>query len=82
MVCFTTFTFGSTFASYGSDILSIVLFLQNFLNGNIFNSEEQIILTVEEFFEYKPTEHYTDGVQKLPEGWEKIIKNKGEYILI
>ena len=55
--------------------------LQNFLNGNIFKLEEQVRQTVEEFLEYKPTAFYTDGVHKLPEGWEKVIQNNGEYII-
>ena len=42
--------------------------LQNFLNGKIFKSEEQVRQTVEEFFENKPTALYTDDIHKLPEG--------------
>ena len=47
----------------------------------VFKSEEKIRQTVEEFFEYKPIAIYRDGFLKLPERWEKVIKNNGEYII-
>ncbi|CAK9829695.1 Histone-lysine N-methyltransferase SETMAR [Anthophora retusa] len=55
--------------------------LQNFLNGKTFNSEEQVSQAVENFFQSKPTTSYKEGIDKLPEGWEKIIHNSGEYII-
>ena len=51
------------------------------MNGKIFKFEEQVRQTVEKFFEYKPTALYMDGIHKLPEDWEKIIKNNGENII-
>ena len=41
--------------------------LQNFLNGKIFKSQEQVRQAVEEFFESEPTAFYMDGIHKLLE---------------
>ena len=55
--------------------------LQNFLNGETFNSEEKVCQAVENFFQSKPTTFYKEGIDKLPERWEKVIRNNGEYIM-
>ena len=70
---------------YSSDLAQTdyLLFrsLQNFLNGKIFRSQEQGRQAIEEFFESTPTAFYMDGIHKLPEGWEKIIMNYGDFII-
>ncbi|KOX68861.1 Histone-lysine N-methyltransferase SETMAR [Melipona quadrifasciata] len=43
--------------------------LQNFLNGKIFNSHEQVSQAVENFFQSKP-------IDKLPGRWKRVIHNK------
>ncbi|XP_014609810.1 PREDICTED: histone-lysine N-methyltransferase SETMAR-like [Polistes canadensis] len=55
--------------------------LKNFLNGKTFKSEEQVNQAVENFFQSKPTTFYKEGIDKLPERWEKVIHNNGEYII-
>jgi len=33
------------------------------------------------FLNNKPQKFYTDGIMKLPEKWQKIIDNNGQYVL-
>lgn len=58
--------------------LSFFLFLV-FLNGKIFNSEEQVSQAIENFLQSKPTTFYKKGIDKLPKKL-KIIHNS-EYII-
>ncbi|KAG5316799.1 SETMR methyltransferase, partial [Acromyrmex insinuator] len=36
---------------------------------------------LKKFFADKPQKFYTDGIMKLPEKWQKVIDNNGQYIL-
>ncbi|EFN76697.1 hypothetical protein EAI_17499, partial [Harpegnathos saltator] len=55
--------------------------LQNYLNGKNFDSLEALKNGVSSFFESKPCSFYDRGIRMLPERWEKIIENDGEYII-
>lgn len=55
--------------------------LQNFLDGKKFTDKTAAENGVSEFFESKPQKFYYDGIMKLPEKWQKVIDNNGQYVL-
>ena len=55
--------------------------LQNSLNGKNFNSLEDCKRHMEQFFAQKDKKFWEDGIMKLPEKWQKVVEQKGEYIV-
>jgi len=55
--------------------------LQNSLNGRRFTSEEDIKRHLKQFFSEKDKKFYERGIMKLPERWQKIVDQKGQYII-
>ena len=55
--------------------------LQSSLNGKIFNSLEDCKRHLEQFFAQKDKKFWEDGIMKWPEKWEKVVEQKGEYIV-
>ena len=55
--------------------------LQNPLNGKNFNSLEYCKRHLEEFFVQKDKKFWEDGIMKLPEKWQKVVEQKGDYIV-
>lgn len=55
--------------------------LQNHLNGQKFNCLEAVKNGLDEFFAQKSRGFYTSGIMKLPERWQKIIDQNGQYII-
>lgn len=55
--------------------------LQNFLNGKKFNDRSEVETALREFFDCKPPSFYRKAIESLPERWEEVIDNNGEYIL-
>ena len=51
--------------------------LQNFLKGKNFNSLEDC----KQFFARKDKKFWEDGIMKLPEKWQKVEEQKGEYVV-
>uniref|UniRef100_A0A8C6C1N4 Histone-lysine N-methyltransferase SETMAR n=1 Tax=Monodon monoceros TaxID=40151 RepID=A0A8C6C1N4_MONMO len=54
--------------------------LQNSLNGKNFNSLEDCKRHLEQFFAQKDKKFWEDGIMKLPEEWQKVVEQKGEYV--
>ena len=54
--------------------------LQNSLNGKNFNSQG-CKRHLEQFFAQKDKKFWEDGIMKLPEKWQKVVEQKGEYIV-
>ena len=54
--------------------------LQNSLNGKIFGSLEDRKRHLEQFFAQKDKKFQEGGIMKLPEKWQKVVEQKGEYI--
>ena len=54
--------------------------LQNSLNGKNFNSLEDCKRHLEQFFAQKGKKFWEDGIVKLPEKWQKVVEQEGEYI--
>ena len=48
--------------------------LQNSLNGKNFNSLEDCIRHLEQFFVQKDKKFWEDGIMKLPEKWQKVVE--------
>ena len=55
--------------------------LQNSLNGKNFNSLEHCKRHLEQFFAQKDKKFGEDGIMKLPENWQKVLEQKGEYVV-
>ena len=55
--------------------------LQNSLNGKNFNSLEDCKRHLEQFFAQKDKKFWEDGITKLPEKWQKVVEQKGEYVV-
>ena len=55
--------------------------LQNSLKGKIFNSLEDFKRQLEQFFAQKDKKFWEDGIMKLPEKWQKVVEQKGEYVV-
>ena len=53
--------------------------LQNSLNGKNFNSLEDCKRHLEQFFAQKDKKFWEDGIMKLPEKWQKVVEQNGEY---
>ena len=70
---------------YSPDIASLDFHLfqssQNTLNGKNFNSLEDCKRHLEQFFSQKDKKFWEDGIMKLPEKWQKVVEQKGEYIV-
>ena len=55
--------------------------LQNSLNGKNFNSLEDCKRHLEQFFAQKDKKFWEDGIMKLPEKWQKVVEQNGEYVV-
>ena len=55
--------------------------LQNSLNGKNFSSLEDCKRHLEQFFARKDKKFWEDGIMKLPEKWQKVVEQNGEYIV-
>ena len=55
--------------------------LQNSLNGKNFNSLEDCKRHLEQFFAQKDKKLWEDGIMKLPEKWQKVMEQNGEYVV-
>lgn len=68
---------------YSPDIAPTDYHLFNSLSSAMtdieFENEAELDLWIHDFFSSKPHEFYSDGIQKLPEKWQKVIENDGDY---
>ena len=55
--------------------------LQNSLNGKNFNSLGDCKRHLEQFFAQKDKKFWGDGIMKLPEKWQNVVEQKGEYVV-
>ena len=47
--------------------------------GTNFSNVDQVGEFVENLFTSKPAEVYTKGIEELPDKWQQVIANDGEY---
>ena len=45
-----------------------------------FNSLEDCKRHLEQFFAQKDKKFWEDGIMELPEKWQKVVEQRGEYI--
>lgn len=55
--------------------------LQNYLTGKKFTSFEAVSKAVAEYFVSKDEDFYARGIDKLPERWQRVVTNNGNYII-
>ena len=55
--------------------------LQNFLNGKNFIDDEEVENHLHQFFSEKDHTFYEEGIMKLPQRWQTVIKQSGNYII-
>jgi histone-lysine N-methyltransferase SETMAR len=55
--------------------------LQNALRGVTFNNDEELQNWLENWFASKDAAFYRRGIEKLPERWEEVVNNGGEYVI-
>ena len=56
-------------------------YLQNSLNGKIFNDDESVESHLVQFFVDNNQKFYERGIMKWPERWKKVIEQNGKYII-
>ena len=55
--------------------------LQNSLNGKNFSSLEGCKRHLEQFWAQKDKKFWEDGIINLPEKWQKVVEQNGEYVV-
>ena len=55
--------------------------LQNSVNGKNFNSLEDCKRHLVQVFAQEDKKFWEDGIMKLPEKWQKVVEQKGEYVV-
>ncbi|GFT80519.1 histone-lysine N-methyltransferase SETMAR [Trichonephila clavipes] len=55
--------------------------LQNFLDSKTFTSNEEVKNHLDQFFASKDQKFYERGIKLLPERWQKVLDQNGQYII-
>ncbi|GFV49897.1 histone-lysine N-methyltransferase SETMAR [Trichonephila clavipes] len=55
--------------------------LQNFLDGKTFTSNEEVKNHLDQFSASKDQKFYERGIMLLPERWQKVLDQNGQYII-
>ncbi|GFU79175.1 mariner Mos1 transposase [Trichonephila clavipes] len=55
--------------------------LQNYLDGKIFTSNEEVKNHLDQFFASKDQNFYERGTMLLPEKWQTMLYQNGQYII-
>jgi transposase len=55
--------------------------LSNNLRGVCFNNDAELQNWLDEFLMAKPADFFKSGIENLPERWESVVNNGGEYII-
>ncbi|GFT51043.1 histone-lysine N-methyltransferase SETMAR [Trichonephila clavipes] len=53
----------------------------NFLDGKTFTSNEEVKNHLDQFFASKDQKFYERGIMLLPEKWQKVLDQNGQYII-
>ncbi|GFU16048.1 histone-lysine N-methyltransferase SETMAR [Trichonephila clavipes] len=54
---------------------------QNFLDGKTFTSNEEVKNHLDQFFASKDQKFYERGIMLLPERWQKVLDQNGQYVI-
>lgn len=55
--------------------------LANNIQGKTFADEEDLGIWLNKYFDSRPGEFWKNGINKLPERWEYVLNNGGDYII-
>jgi histone-lysine N-methyltransferase SETMAR len=55
--------------------------LSNNLRGISFNNNSGLQNWLDDFFTAKPADFFKHEIENLPERWEAVVNNEGEYII-
>jgi hypothetical protein len=55
--------------------------LSNNLRGVSFSNDAELQNWLDDFLTAKPADFFKRGIGTLPERWEAVVNNKGEYII-
>jgi histone-lysine N-methyltransferase SETMAR len=55
--------------------------LSNNLHGISFNNDAELQNLLDDFFTAKLADFFEHGIENLPERWEAVVNNGGEYII-
>jgi hypothetical protein len=55
--------------------------LSNNLRGVFLKNDAEIQNWLDEFFTIKPADFFKRGIENLPERWEAVVNNGGEYVI-
>ncbi|XP_024222499.2 histone-lysine N-methyltransferase SETMAR isoform X1 [Bombus impatiens] len=55
--------------------------LKDFLRDRKSKSVNEVKNGLEEYFKSKPREFWKNGIMRLPERWQKVVEQKGSYII-
>jgi len=55
--------------------------LQHFMADKDYKDKDDVNTAISDFFASKPKSFYRDGIQALPQRWETVIENDGQYII-
>jgi hypothetical protein len=53
----------------------------NNLRGVSFYNDAELQNWLDDFFTVKPADFFKRGIENLPERWEAVVNNGGEYII-
>ena len=74
-----------TYSPYSPDLVPsnyyLFLFLKNFLLNRKFQLVNEVKNGLEEYFKSKPREFWKNGIMRLPERWQKMVEEKGSYVI-
>jgi hypothetical protein len=62
-------------------VYHLFLSLSNNLRGDFFNNNAELQNWLDEFFTAKPADFFKRLIENLPERWEAVVNNGGEYII-
>jgi hypothetical protein len=69
------------FPDHASSHYHLFRFLSNNLRGVSFNNDAELQNWLDDFFTTKPADFFKRGIGNLPERWETVVNNGGEYII-
>ena len=54
--------------------------MKAFLRGKNFDSDDEVITTVEEYLRNLDSEFFFNGIKSLYDRWQRVVANEGYYI--
>ncbi len=55
--------------------------LSNHLRGITFDTQDDLKIWLNNFFDSRPDDFWRNGIEKLVDRWERVVNNNGGYII-